>query len=84
MVHRSDADDNYLVFYYYGNLFGDYFVYYRKNNKIYNENYMSEGIGLGICAGALLFRDLGVALGISLGMMIGLTIGMFIKKEKKR
>ena len=58
------------------------FIYYRKNNKIYNENYMSEGIGLRICAGALLFRDLGVALGISLGMMIGLTIGMFIKKDK--
>ena len=58
------------------------FSYYRKKDKQYNDNYVSEGMGLGICAGILFSSYFGLALGISLGMIVGLTIGMFIQKKK--
>lgn len=53
-----------------------------KNSKN-DENYLAEGIGLGIVFGAAfgsLFDDIGYW--ISIGMLLGLTIGQAIEKKE--
>ena len=53
-----------------------------KNSKN-DENYLAEGIGLGIVFGAAfgsLFDDMGYW--ISIGMLLGLTIGQAIEKKE--
>lgn len=53
-----------------------------KNSKN-DENYLAEGIGLGLVFGAAfgsLFDDMGYW--ISIGMLLGLTIGQAIEKKE--
>ena len=54
----------------------------RKKNKK-NENYMTEGMGLGMCFGVAIGTSLGhTGIGLSLGMLAGLVIGSCIEKKK--
>lgn len=47
------------------------------------ENYMSEGMSIGMCLGFAISTALrgDTAIGISVGMMFGVAIGMSIKKK---
>lgn len=51
-----------------------------------DDNYMAEGISIGMCLGAALgsiFAD-EMAVGIGIGMMLGMAVGINIKKPKAK
>lgn len=48
-----------------------------------SDNYMAEGMSIGMCLGiawSMVLGDGNIAIGLSVGMMLGMAIGMSIKK----
>lgn len=55
------------------------------NSKKNKENYLLEGMTLGMCFGLMIGNlfDGNIALGLSLGMLVGEAIGASVKRKKK-